>query len=102
MNDPKKIDDLDQARRAVFLEVDERENDELLRDQVSGYDFNQGINYNEIFQSFRTTGFQAANLSKAIDIINEMVSLLFCSIPNNINNSIASHFRPVKTAPRAF
>ena len=40
---------------------------------ISGYDFNKGINYSEIFSSYKTMGFQASNLSKAIEIINNMI-----------------------------
>lgn len=39
---------------------------------VSGYDFNKGVNYNEIIKSFNTTGFQATQLGEAIRIINLM------------------------------
>lgn len=41
--------------------------------QVKGYDFNQGINYSQMFESYVTTGFQATNLGLAIKEINRMV-----------------------------
>jgi len=41
--------------------------------EVKGYDFNQGINYEDIIKSYLTTGFQATNLGKSIDIINKML-----------------------------
>ena len=41
--------------------------------KISGYDFTKGINYSEIFYSYKTMGFQASNLSKAIEIINNMI-----------------------------
>ena len=41
--------------------------------EVSGYNFNKGINYEELFSSYKTMGFQASNLSKAIEIINNMI-----------------------------
>ena len=41
--------------------------------KISGYDFTKGINYSEIFSSYKTMGFQASNLSKAIEIINNMI-----------------------------
>lgn len=40
---------------------------------VKGYDFNQGINYNEILNNFGKIGFQATNFSKAVHEINEML-----------------------------
>lgn len=39
---------------------------------VKGYDFNSGINYEKLFDSYLTTGAQATNLAKAIEIINKM------------------------------
>ncbi len=44
--------------------------------QVSGYDFNKGINYDNILGSYLTTGFQATNFGKAVQEINKMVSKL--------------------------
>lgn len=42
--------------------------------QVKGYDFNDGINYSQMFESYVNTGFQATNLGLAIKEINRMVS----------------------------
>ena len=39
---------------------------------IKGYDFNQGVNYEKIIDSYLTTGFQATHLGKAIDIIKHM------------------------------
>ena len=39
---------------------------------VRGYDFNKGVDYDKLFQSLETTGFQATQLAKAIDVINKM------------------------------
>ncbi len=41
---------------------------------VKGYDFNQGVNYENLIKSFATTGLQATHLHKAIQIVNEMIS----------------------------
>lgn len=43
---------------------------------VDGYDFNKGINYHALLQSFKTTGFQATNFGMAVDQINQMVVLI--------------------------
>ncbi|XP_043647720.1 probable deoxyhypusine synthase isoform X2 [Drosophila teissieri] len=40
--------------------------------QVSGYDFNEGLNYSKLFESYVNTGFQATNLGLAIREINRM------------------------------
>lgn len=41
---------------------------------IKGYDFDKGVNYKEIIESFSTTGFQASHLSKAIEITNKMIT----------------------------
>ncbi|EDW93213.1 probable deoxyhypusine synthase isoform X1 [Drosophila yakuba] len=41
--------------------------------QVSGYDFNEGLNYSKLFESYVNTGFQATNLGLAIREINRML-----------------------------
>ncbi|XP_071511211.1 deoxyhypusine synthase-like [Diadema antillarum] len=42
--------------------------------KVKGYDFNEGINYRKLMQSYGTSGFQATNLWKAIEEINKMIA----------------------------
>lgn len=42
--------------------------------QVQGYDFNHGIDYSKLLESYVHTGFQATNLGLAIKEINKMVS----------------------------
>jgi len=41
--------------------------------QVRGYDFNEGVDYSRLFESYVNTGFQATNLGLAIREINRMV-----------------------------
>ena len=41
---------------------------------VKGYDFNKGVNYDELFNSFKISGFQATNFGLAVEEINKMVS----------------------------
>lgn len=55
-----------------------REN--LLRDSeevegivIKGYDFDEGVDYDKIIDSYKTTGFQASHLGKAINIVNKMI-----------------------------
>lgn len=43
---------------------------ELHTPTVKGYDFNQGVNYENIFKSYATTGLQATHLHKGIELIN--------------------------------
>ncbi|MBI2629691.1 deoxyhypusine synthase [Candidatus Pacearchaeota archaeon] len=49
-----------------------RESSEITGESVKGYDFNSGINWEKLVDSFSSTGFQATNLSKAIEIIKKM------------------------------
>lgn len=50
---------------------------------VKGYDFNEGINYDKLFDSYATMGFQSTNLSLAIDEINKMLSWRLSDEPFN-------------------
>lgn len=61
-------DKLDAGHKNVLRESDEP------KDAVSiqGYDFNDGIDFDKVIDSFATTGFQASNLAEAIRIIKEM------------------------------
>jgi len=43
------------------------------REEVHGYDFNKGIDYEKIFATYRHTGFQATNLGLAIEEVNRMI-----------------------------
>jgi len=50
-----------------------RESEEIEGISIKGYDFNQGIDYERILDSFESTGIQASHLFQAIKIINEMI-----------------------------
>lgn len=41
--------------------------------KVKGYDFNQGVDYHTLLQSYLKTGLQATNIGLAIQQINKMV-----------------------------
>lgn len=49
-----------------------RESEEPTGLAIKGYDFNKGVNFDEIITSYSSTGFQASNLTKAIEIIQKM------------------------------
>jgi deoxyhypusine synthase len=42
--------------------------------QVKGYDFNEGVNYDDLLKTYVNSGFQATNFGKAVNEINKMVS----------------------------
>ncbi|KAI9592801.1 hypothetical protein BDF19DRAFT_450147 [Syncephalis fuscata] len=50
---------------------------------VRGYDFNKGINWVDLIDSLSTTGFQATELSRAIDEVNKMLSWRLSDEPIN-------------------
>lgn len=41
---------------------------------IHGYDFNEGLDYAKLMQSYSRMGFQGSNLGKCIAEINRMVS----------------------------
>jgi len=55
-----------------FEETILKKSEEITGVSIKGYDFNQGIDYSKLIDSYASTGFQASNLSKAIEIIKEM------------------------------
>eukprot|EP00057_Strongylocentrotus_purpuratus_P010649 XP_011665123.1 PREDICTED: deoxyhypusine synthase [Strongylocentrotus purpuratus] len=61
----------DLATSAVMVQSSEMPKDSV---KVKGYDFNEGIDYHKLLQSFKTCGFQATNLGLAIEEIQKMIS----------------------------
>ena len=45
--------------------------------QVKGYDFNQGVDYHALLQSYKYSGFQATNFGLAVEEINKMINKRF-------------------------
>ncbi len=57
---------------------------------IKGYDFNSGVDYKKIIESFGSSGFQASNLSQAVKIANEMISekaFIFLGYTSNLVSS---------------
>lgn len=55
---------------------------------VTGYDWNNGIDYDVLLKSYLNSGFQATNFGKAVQEINKMVykkMFLFILIDNRID-----------------
>jgi len=50
-----------------------RESNETSGVVVKGYDFDKGVDYPKIIESFGSSGAQATNFSKAIGIVNKMI-----------------------------
>lgn len=62
------VDQYKETRKHVFVKSEEPETGKAIR----GYDFNKGVDYDKILDSFLTTGFQATALANAIDLIKQM------------------------------
>ncbi|MEK6891330.1 MAG: deoxyhypusine synthase [Nanoarchaeota archaeon] len=63
--------------------------------KIKGYDFNKGVNYSEIVKSFSSTGFQATQLSKAIEIVNKMRSENVHIFLGYTSNMVSSGLRDI-------
>ncbi len=58
--------------------------------KIEGYNFNNGIDYEEIVSSFSSMGGQASEFSKAIEIVNEMIeekAFIFLGYTSNMVSS---------------
>lgn len=67
-----------------------RKSQEIKGIKIEGYDFDNGVDYNKIIKSFSSTGFQASNLSKAIDITRKMIedkAFIFLGYTSNMISS---------------
>ncbi len=62
---------------------------------IKGYDFNQGIDYEKILDSYFSTGIQASNFAKAVEIINEMISSKAFIYLGYTSNIVTSGLRDV-------
>ncbi|ORZ20349.1 deoxyhypusine synthase [Absidia repens] len=58
------------AQAAVFVESVEMPKDSLL---IKGPDFNQSLSLTDLLSSYKAMGFQASNLGKAIEIVEQMI-----------------------------
>ncbi|KAJ3124817.1 hypothetical protein HK098_000857 [Nowakowskiella sp. JEL0407] len=45
-----------------------------ITEKAEGYDFNKGVNYEELLKSYYRTGFQATEFGKAVNEINRMIN----------------------------
>lgn len=62
---------------------------------IEGYEFNNGVDYEKIIDSFGSTGFQASNLSQAIGIVNEMIKVKSKIYIGYTSNMVSSGLREV-------
>jgi deoxyhypusine synthase len=55
----------------------------FLKEKVQGYDWNQGLNYDKLLNSYLHTGFQATNFGLAVEEINKMIECRKAPIPED-------------------
>ena len=58
----------DSARKNIF-----KKSNAISGISIKGYNFNQGINYQKIIESFSSTGLQASEFSKSINLMKEII-----------------------------
>lgn len=68
------------AKEAVLVKSKELPQD---TPTIQGYDWNKGINYHELFQTYKISGFQSTNLGLAIDEINKMLTCRNIPLPED-------------------
>lgn len=76
------------AEEAILKESEEEDLKNSL--SIKGYDFNNGVNYEKLIEGYKTTGFQASNLAKAIEIIKKMrqeKAFIFLGFTSNMMTS---------------
>lgn len=59
----------EEARKNIL-----RGSEEVIGTKIEGYDFNNGVDYEELLDKYNSMGIQASNFSLAVKIINEMIS----------------------------
>ncbi|MEK6859570.1 MAG: deoxyhypusine synthase [Nanoarchaeota archaeon] len=57
------------ARKNIFFE-----SSEINGISIKGYDFNNGVDYEKLLDSYSSTGFQATHFAKAIEITNKIIN----------------------------
>ncbi|MEK6825477.1 MAG: deoxyhypusine synthase [Nanoarchaeota archaeon] len=72
-----------------------RKGEEVKGVAVKGYDFNQGVNYTKILESFETTGYQSTHFSKAVQITREMIKEKATIFLGYTSNMVSSGLRDV-------
>ena len=72
-----------------------RKSEEIKGVKIEGYDFDKGVDYSKIVESFYSTGFQATQLAKAIEITNEMIAEKAFIFLGYTSNMVSSGLRDI-------
>ena len=68
---------------------------ELEGTRVEGYDFDKGVDYSKIVANFGSVGFQATHFSRAVEIVNKMISEKAKIFLGYTSNMVSSGVRDV-------
>lgn len=77
MSQEKNLSEAEFAAESVLVPSEEIKGPSV---PVRGFDFNGGVDYDALFNSYRTTGFQATAFYQAVQEINRMVITQFTCI----------------------
>jgi deoxyhypusine synthase len=72
-----------------------KESQEIEGTPIKGYDFNKGVNYEEILESYGSSGIQASNFHRGVEIINEMISSKAFIYLGYTSNMVTSGMREI-------
>lgn len=84
------MDKEDIARKSIL-----KKSEEVEGIAIKGYDFDKGIDYKEIVKSFSSTGFQATQLAKAIEVTNKMIKEKAFIYLGYTSNMVSSGLRDI-------
>ncbi|MDP2926151.1 MAG: deoxyhypusine synthase [Nanoarchaeota archaeon] len=62
---------------------------------IKGYDFNSGVDYEKILDSYLSTGFQATHFAKAMDIVKKMIDEKVTIYLGYTSNMVSSGLREI-------
>jgi deoxyhypusine synthase len=62
---------------------------------IEGYDFDNGVDYEKIIKSFASVGFQASHFSRAVEIVNKMISEKAKIFLGYTSNMVSSGLRDI-------
>lgn len=89
----KKTNTNEQEARKNLL----RRSEEVEGEKVGGYDFNSGVDWKKLIESYKQTGFQATNLARACEIIRNMLEdkafIYFGYTSNLVSSGLRDIFR---------
>lgn len=87
----------DLAMKSVFVPSQDLPNGYSNTAIVAGYDWENGIDYNKILESYARSGFQATSFGKAVDEINKMLKCRSIPLTEKSNNEEEDMFIKKKT-----